>query len=323
MRRGVHQAVTSPQCPPSSIQGALDRPARALRRLLSGDDAGTPDFVLRMGLPGDAGIFGPSSVVWQVHGSTATLVGGVRALILQALQPSALAGVERHSRFREDPIGRLRNTARFVTVVTYASTEQVTEECAMVRRVHRHVRGVDPLSGPYDASDPFLLRYVHLSLVDSLLEAFQRYSGRPLTSESADEYVREMNRLAPLLGFDTVSLPRTVGEMREMLTPAAAGLSVTESTVATLRFLASPPLPRSQRLAYPVLLRAAQALLPEQAASLLPSSFGGPTSWIARRSAELSGRFLVGALGVMLGESPAVRLAGLRLSGPSGAPQAC
>ncbi len=309
--------MTSEHRSSTSLRGILDRPARSVRRLLSGDDDGTPDFVRRMGLPGDAGIFGPSSVVWEVHGSTATLVGGVRALVLQALQPSALAGVERHSRFREDPIGRLRNTARFVTVVTYASTEQAADECAMVRRVHDHVRGVDPLSGPYAASDPVLLRYVHLSLVDSFLEAFQRYSGRPLTGEAADEYVREMNRLAPLLGFDTVPLPQSVGEMQEMLTPSAAGLFVSASTVATLRFLSSPPLPRSQRLAYPVLLRAASVLLPEQTAALLPASFARPSSFLSRRVATLSGRALVGALAVMLGESPAVRLANLRLSGVS------
>ncbi len=314
MRRGTCRTVTPAQPHAWSLRRALDRPARSVRRLLSGDDAGTPDFVRRMALPGDAGIFGPSSVVWQVHGSTATLVGGVRALILQALQPSALAGVERHSRFREDPIGRLRNTARFVTVVTYGSTEQVAEECAMVRRVHDHVRGVDPLSGPYDASDPVLLRYVHLSLVDSFLVAFQRYSGRPLTGEAADEYVREMNRLAPLLGFDTVPLPQSVGEMQEMLTPSAAGLFVTASTVTTLRFLAAPPLPRSQRFAYPLLLRAASVLLPEQTAALLPSSFVRPTSFPARQAATLSGRALVGLLAVMLGESPAVRLANLRLA---------
>ena len=287
----------------------VDTPARAVRRLLSGDDSGEPEFVKRMARPGDTGLFGPGSVVWRVHGSTTTLIGGLRALILQTLQPSALAGVTRHSRFREDPIGRLQNTARFVTVATYASTQQVVEECELIQRVHRAVRGVDPFAGPYDASDPVLLRYVHLSLVDSFLATYQAYSGDPLTADEADRYVQEMNRLAPLLGFAAIQLPTSVPEMRGMLTPDAAGLAVSGSTVETLRFLMDPPLPRTQRLAYPILLRAAAATLPLEIAALLPGHFPQPKNVASRRIAVTGGSLVSRALAVVLGESPALRFA--------------
>lgn len=60
----------------------------------------------------DAGFFGPDSAVWTVHGSMPTLVAGIRALLMQALHPGALAGVYDWSRFREDPLGRLNGTIR-------------------------------------------------------------------------------------------------------------------------------------------------------------------------------------------------------------------
>jgi uncharacterized protein (DUF2236 family) len=65
------------------------------------------------------GLFGPRSVVWRVHGDVTTMmIGGVAALLLQMLHPAVLAGVWDHSRFRDDMLGRLRRTARFIALTT-------------------------------------------------------------------------------------------------------------------------------------------------------------------------------------------------------------
>ncbi|MCA1653450.1 MAG: DUF2236 domain-containing protein, partial [Sphingomonadales bacterium] len=66
-------------------------------------------------------LIAPGSVAWRVHGDVATMmVGGVAALLLQMLHPAALAGVLDHSDFEGDMLGRLRRTARFIAVTTYA-----------------------------------------------------------------------------------------------------------------------------------------------------------------------------------------------------------
>ena len=41
---------------------------------------------------------------------------------MQAMHPGAMAGVHDHSRYREDPLGRLNGTIRWITTVTYGST---------------------------------------------------------------------------------------------------------------------------------------------------------------------------------------------------------
>ena len=52
---------------------------------------------------GDPGIFGPSSVAWEIHADfVSMLIGGISALIMQSLHPDALAGVWDHSNFRQD-----------------------------------------------------------------------------------------------------------------------------------------------------------------------------------------------------------------------------
>ena len=41
-------------------------------------------------------MFAPDSVTWRVHADPAMLIGGMRALLVQALHPLAMAGVEQH-----------------------------------------------------------------------------------------------------------------------------------------------------------------------------------------------------------------------------------
>lgn len=73
---------------------------------------------------GDPGLFGPDSVSWQVHGDfSSMLIGGISALMLQALHPLALAGVWDHSNFREDMLGRLRRTGQFISGTTFGSRQ--------------------------------------------------------------------------------------------------------------------------------------------------------------------------------------------------------
>jgi uncharacterized protein (DUF2236 family) len=79
--------------------------ADKFRENVSGSRDGRPDWVLTIGQGSGQGLFGPNSAVWQVHGTIATLVGGVRALLLQAAHPAPLSGVAEHSRYETDPLG--------------------------------------------------------------------------------------------------------------------------------------------------------------------------------------------------------------------------
>ena len=143
-----------------------DAVRRTFRVILSGDPDGEPPWVKAIGRPGDAGWFGPDSATWEVNGSLATLVGGIRAPMLQACHPLALAGVEQHSSYRQDPLGRLQRTNLYVTTSTFGTTALAEQTAAMVRRVHESVVGTSPDGRPYSAEDPRLLLWVHLGLTE-------------------------------------------------------------------------------------------------------------------------------------------------------------
>jgi hypothetical protein len=68
---------------------------------------------------GDDGFFGPASVTWRMSADLTSPVAGLRSLLMQALHPLAMAGVDQHSGWRRDPVGRLAATMAYLTTVTF------------------------------------------------------------------------------------------------------------------------------------------------------------------------------------------------------------
>ncbi|MGW1895762.1 oxygenase MpaB family protein [Streptomyces sp. NPDC002004] len=155
----------------------------------------------------DPGLYGPSSVTWQLHGDPMMWVAGVRALYLQALHPRAVRGVMQNSDFRHDAWGRLMRTAGFVGTTTYGTSEAAEQAGARVRRIHARLKATDPDTGErYGVDEPGLLLWVHCAEIDSYLQVVRR-SGIPLTDGQADRYIDEHRTSARLVGLDPAGVP--------------------------------------------------------------------------------------------------------------------
>jgi len=282
----------------------LSSPRAAVRRLLTGYDDGAAPWVRRLGEPGDDGWFGPGSTIWSVHADAATLVGGVRALLLQAMHPTVLAGFDQHSAYREDPESRLQRTAAFVTVTTFGTTEQAEQACDRVRRAHGPVLGRTPSGEPYDAADPELLGWVHLALADSLAESVARF-GR--TRFNLDAYLADMAVVGSHLG--AAHLPRDAEGLAAAWRHYRPALRVTPETAAAHQFLLDPPLPAHIRASYRVIAAAAVSSLPP---NLRPLLAGQPV--LPDVPARLVGQAVTRLLALVLGPSPAAEAAHLRTS---------
>ena len=199
----------------------------------------------------DPGLFGPQSVTWRVHADPLVGLGGLRALLLQAIHPLAMAGVLAHSDFRADPWGRLFRTAQYVGAVSYGTTEEAQRAAARVRGIHRAVRGIDPVSHrPYRASDPELLTWVHVTEVDSFLTATRR-GGLALTDAEADRYVAEQADSGALLGVPRDGVPHTAREIEEYYGRMRPELHVGPQAREVARFVIRPPMPRKVALLTP------------------------------------------------------------------------
>ena len=176
--------------------------------------------------PADDGFFGPGSVAWRLSGDLSGVIAGLRALLLQALHPLAMAGVDQHSDWRRDPVGRLAATTAYTTTVTFGERAAVERAAGRVRRIHERVTGTDPVTGQaYAAGDPALLLWVHAALVDSAIAATDLF-GAGLAAPDADRYVAEMAIAAELLGVPAGQVPRSTAELAAYLAPDAAGAAL-------------------------------------------------------------------------------------------------
>jgi uncharacterized protein (DUF2236 family) len=205
--------------------------------------------------------FEPGSPIQQVNGDAAMFVGGIRALLLQSLHPLAMQGVLDHSGFEGDPWGRLQRTSYFLAVTTFGTAADAERMVAAVRSVHETVVGTTPDGRPYAASDPHLLRWVHVAELDSFLAAHQRYGARPLDAAQLDTYVAQAARVAEELGVSDP--PRSHAELVDQLRAYRPELASTPGARKTARFLLlNPPLPLLARVPYGGLAASAVSLLP-------------------------------------------------------------
>jgi len=196
------------------------------------------------GVPEDAsddGFFGPASVAWRVSADLASPVAGLRALLMQALHPLAMAGVDQHSGWRRDPVGRLAATTTYLTTVTFGDRAAASQAAARVRRIHDHVRGIDAVTGrPYAAGDPALLLWVHGALVDSVLAAGSLV-GTALSAVDSNRYVAEMVTAAELTGVPRHLVPSSVPELDLYIASVRPILRRTPAAAESMAYLLDPP----------------------------------------------------------------------------------
>lgn len=233
--------------------------------MLTSDPGGAVPWLEAVAGGEGPGFFMPDEAPWVVHGDMATLVGGIRALLVQALHPGSLAGVREHSRYKEDPLGRLAGTIQWLTVTTFASRESILREAGRVRGMHGKVRGTyrdaEGREREYRASDPELLLWVHLAFTDSFLRCHQAY-GAVAIPGGADAYVDLWARSVEPLGLEEA--PRDEGEMERVLERFEAQLVVREDTREVIEWLRRPPLPWPSRQVYRLLFQAAYLTLSER-----------------------------------------------------------
>lgn len=292
------------------IIGALggNRAADAFRKTVSGDPSGAPLWSQQMAIGNDVGLFGPGSAVWQVHGTISTLVGGIRALLMQAAHPAALTGVAEHSQYDTDPLGRLERTTRWLTITSFGSTEAIAREAQRVNEIHKGVRGnfQDSLGhqAEYSAADPRYLLWVHCAFTDSFLRTYEELGYD--TTDIGDQYIREWARSAQPLGLSEAPLSRK--EMSdEMARFATQEVGAIEMTPPIVKFILRPPFSKGGLFFYAILRNAAISTIDQPFLRILglkPRS----KNWLR------VSRVLLDFLSYMLGhESPSQKIARARI----------
>jgi uncharacterized protein (DUF2236 family) len=277
--------------------------SKRFRKLLSGDPNGIPPWLEVVSAGDEEGFFLPSDAPWVVHADFGTLVGGIRALLMQALHPGSLTGVKNHSRYESDPLGRLAGTIRWLTVTTFGSKTAVQNEANRVNRLHTKVVG-EYTKGtgetvPYKAADKDLLLWVHIAFMESFLVSHQMYSWKQIpqgnAQSGADNYVSQWSVSVAPLGLATCPMNEAELE-REIDKFFDSGLLVsTPDTAKVIAFIKNPPLPGAAKLVYGLLFDAAVLSLRPEFRELL--GLKPKPRWLIRPATRWSLRLMRLAIG--------------------------
>jgi uncharacterized protein (DUF2236 family) len=189
------------------------------------------------------------------------IVGGILALVMQALHPAVAAGFVDHSNYREDPFGRLMRTTSFIREVTFGSTEHASRQIANVRRLHSQVHGTSSQGLAYDADDPIILEWVYLSFVYGFVHGFAAFGSERPEPHVNDAYVRDMGRIG--IAFGIAGVPTTLDELQRRVDTLARDIHPSEDSKQLVAYLQRPSaLGRVGGVENRMVLRSASSLLP-------------------------------------------------------------
>jgi uncharacterized protein (DUF2236 family) len=166
------------------------------------------------------GFFAADSMVRRLHRERLVLFSGVRALLMQACDPLAVVGFERHSVIFDDPQARLLRTDERMSRIYFGSEEEAERTGRIVRAMHRRVQGETtedygpiPKGTPYDATNPELGLWVLATLADSALVYYEHIFGA-LEADERERYWAEYRRVGELLGLPPDSMPATHADLK-------------------------------------------------------------------------------------------------------------
>ena len=199
------------------------------------------------------GLYGPSSEAWRLNREAAMLLAaGPRALLLQIAHPLIAEGVDQHSDFRADPWRRLAATLRSYLTIVYGSTSAARAEIDRLGRLHRLVVG--PVRDPaavvatgaisYSGRDPALALWVHATLVDSTMVAYDAWI-EPLGAARRAAFYAETRPIARAFGVPEERIPSDVAAFDDYVASmlsADGPVHPTPTARALARAVLHPPL---------------------------------------------------------------------------------
>ena len=249
----------------------------------------------------------PDSVSWRVNREVALVLAGGRALLMQIAHPSVAAGVLEHSNWNSRPLNRLLRTLDLFWTLNFGDRRQVLETAQAINRTHRRVRGAG-----YTAQDPRLLLWVHATLIDSALVAYEAFVGK-LTPAEKEEYLCQTRRVGALLGVEAGEYPRDMASFRRYLAEMLeTELRVDEGTRELGRAVLSTPLRFLPDAAMAPLRAAAVGLLPPELREAYGMPWGRPQRALLASMRWAVPRLLPVLPGI-LREAPPARAARRRL----------
>lgn len=242
----------------------------------------------------DDGYFGPDSVSWTLFSDPSSKLGGVAAILLQALNPQMMRLFEETSGFATDMDGRAERTGRYIDTTIFGDKAHADAAGTSVRRMHNHACWTDPQTGvELRADNHDWLVWTHNTVVWGVLRAADAF-GPALSIAQQDTFVAEQHKAAELVGIDPAVLSGTRAELDAYMEAQKSWMALTLPAAEISRGLRKPNLKGNVVKVWAgiVIQDGILSLLPDWARTLYGIE-GRPMNLVG--AAKATSRFIAGA----------------------------
>jgi uncharacterized protein (DUF2236 family) len=194
-------------------------------------------------------LFGPGSELWNMFRESIVFLGGGRAALLQAAHPFVAHAILDHSATKTDMAGRFHRTFTNVFAMVFGTLEEAIASSNRVYSVHARIHGqiseaIGPyaVGHPYSATDVESLHWVHATLIDSAIQAYELILGEVPLSQKQALYA-ESRRFTALFGIPESYLPEDWTAFRTYFDEMVDSPNITVGRAAQdiCGFLQQPP----------------------------------------------------------------------------------
>lgn len=188
----------------------------------------------------DDGYFGPDSVSWRLFSDPSSKLGGVAAILLQALNPHMMRLFDSVSVMDADPQGRAERTARYIDTTIFGDKAHADAAGTSVQRMHAHAVWTDPATGETLRADTMeWLVWTHNTVTWGVLRGADAF-GPELSRAEQDAFVREQHIAARLAGIDPSTIASTRAELDAYIEEQKSWMSLSLPAAELTRALRKP-----------------------------------------------------------------------------------
>lgn len=166
------------------------------------------------------GFFGTGSMAWKVNREFVIGLGAMRALLMQVAHPAVAQGVADHSDYARRPFKRAYTTMKSQQEIVFGDCKEAIMTLERVFARHTAVQGSVLLNSTeevqYSGNDVNLKLWVHATLIDSVMWAYQTFLPR-LSEFEIRQFYQESILFAELMGIPVEIVPTTYPKLVEWM----------------------------------------------------------------------------------------------------------
>jgi uncharacterized protein (DUF2236 family) len=159
----------------------------------------------------EMGLFGPKSLIWMMYREKVRPLATVRLSFLQLANSQIASIILKYSEFREEPTLRIQNTSKILARLILGNFDSQKRVSRALFNIHEHVKkkiadqggSIDEAQFLNDLKGSY---WIHATYWDSLIIVYETYV-RKLTIQEKEQYLKEINLFARLLGMPQKYLP--------------------------------------------------------------------------------------------------------------------